>query len=714
MPAFTSSPLMPGLLDQGVSALLRRCGKRTWFAIAAVAALALGACSSDSATPGGNDPPPLEEWPCEIPSGSATPNALRKTGCKADFMAVASLPLDSSIPGARSGKVIMDLFDNDALYFQDSNKYPIHYEFAKANLNGTGNRFIGGIDTFNPQSTMPLPERRFLLGAVTYYEQPNVWALEIAPYDNSTPEMMAKLFNAVRNAAYYGKVLTFHPTSDLVEEQAKKLPTDIKIKTTDDLFAEIDYQPLNLGEAVGTLKFVNSVDLETIYVSARDVVVLDEVPNDITPTAGLITQQFQTPLSHINVLARNRGTPNMGLRKAVSNDKLVALRGKQVKISVQPFSWSITEVSQAESDAWWELHKPKPVTLPALDLSVQDLRDIADCTEHTDSPPYVTLAAIKKSTLAFGAKTANYSVFATDPLVPNKKAFGLPVFFYDQFMKENGFYDRVKALVADPDFKTKEEVRSAKLAQLRADILAAPLNANFQALLKAKFDKDYPGKSMRFRSSTNAEDLDGFPCAGCYDSHTGDPNEYGGDQIAAAAVAIKKTWATVWNFRTYEERALRSIEHTAVAMALLVHTNFPDEEANGVAVTTNIFDTTGTSPGFYVNVQKGGQFEVVHPPPGVTSDSFLYQFDFAGKPIIYYTRSNIIPAGTRVLTDTQINALGIALDRVHKRFVSAYQPTPTSFYGMDCEFKFDDEADTTKPASLYIKQARPYPAPATK
>jgi hypothetical protein len=462
---------------------------------------------------------------------------------------------------------------------------------------------------------------------------------------------------------------------------------------------------------VGTLKFIKAVDLENIYVNVRDVVVLDEVPNDISPTAALITQQFQTPLSHINVLARNRRTPNMGLRKAVTNEKLVALKGKQVRISVRRFEWTIVEVTQAESDAWWEAHKPKPVALPELDLTATDLRDIAAVTEHTDTSPYVTLAAIKAATRAFGAKAANYSVFSTDKDVPNKKAFAIPVLYYHQFMTENGFYDRVRAFRDDPQFVAKEEVRDAKLAQLRADILTAPFNAEFEALLKAKFDKDYPGKSMRFRSSTNAEDLDGFPCAGCYDSHTGDPAEpkYMGNQVLAALDAIRKTWATVWSFRTYEERQLHSIDHTGVAMALLVHTNFPDEEANGVAITSNIFDTSGNAPGFYVNVQRGGQFEVVHPPPGITSDSFLHQFGFPGQPVIYYTHSNIVAPGEHVLTERQIYDLGSALDIIHKRFSNAYQTSPTAWYAMDCEFKFDDEAAPGTTPTLYIKQARPYP-----
>ncbi|HMJ51531.1 MAG TPA: PEP/pyruvate-binding domain-containing protein [Polyangiaceae bacterium] len=673
----------------------------------------LGGCGSS----GGEDTPPtpkLTEWPCEIPAGTTKPpDFLAKTGCKADFLAVASLPLDASIPGARSGKVILDLRMMDTLYFQNSNLFAIHYEFAKEHLNGMGDLSIGTKNDFNPQYILPVAQRRFLLGAVTYYEAPDIWALEIAPYDTSTPEMITKLFNAVKKSAYYGPALTFHPTSESVEAQAKQLSPDIKIKTTNDIFAGTEYQPLNIGEAVGTLKFVNASDLGNVYVNARDVVVLDAVPNDISPTAALITAEFQTPLSHINVLARNRHTPNMGLRKAVTNPKLTALRGKQVRIKVDSFEWSIVEVTQAESDAWWEKNKPAPVTLPILNLDVRDLRDIATVTEHTDSPPYVTLDAIKAATRAFGAKAANYSVFATDKDVPSKKAFAIPVFYYNQFMEENGFYDRVRAFGNDPDFVADEGVRTTKLAQLRNDILVAPVNADFQALLLAKFDQDYKGKSMRFRSSTNAEDLDGFPCAGCYDSHTGDPAEskYMGNQVAAALDAIRKTWATVWSVRTYEERRLRSIDHTGVAMALLVHTNFPDEEANGVAITNNIFDPTGNAPGFYINVQRGGQFEVVHPPPGVTSDSFLYQFGQTGQPIIYYTHSSIVDPGTHVLAERQIYLLGVALDILHKRFANAYQKSPTDWYAIDSEFKFDDEASPGSTPSLYIKQARPYPGP---
>ena len=164
---------------------------------------------------------------------------------------------------------------------------------------------------------------------------------------------------------------------------------------------------------------------------------------------------------------------------------------------------------------------------------------------------------------------------------------------------------------------------------------------------------------MRFRSSTNTEDLDGFPCAGCYDSHTGDPTNWDvdvatcntdGNKNCSVLQAIRKTWATVWKLRTFEEREYHSIDHTAVGMALLVHHNFAQEEANGVAVTANPFDPSGLVPGLYINVQYGGGAEVVDPPPGVTSDEFIYQFTYPGQPIIFISHSNLVLDGTTVLT----------------------------------------------------------------
>jgi hypothetical protein len=71
----------------------------------------------------------------------------------------------------------------------------------------------------------------------------------------------------------------------------------------------------------------------------------------------------------------------------------------------------------------------------------------------------------------------------------------------------------------------------------------------------------------------------------------------------------------------------------------------------------------------------------------------------------------LIPQGQTVLTTTQIHQLGLALTAIHSRFSPAYGPAAGNkgAYAMDVEFKFDNDENPSQPATLYVKQARPYP-----
>ena len=48
-------------------------------------------------------------------------------------------------------------------------RYPIHWEFARAHLSGNGKPFVDELAQFNT-TEYTSPERRFVLGAVTHYE----------------------------------------------------------------------------------------------------------------------------------------------------------------------------------------------------------------------------------------------------------------------------------------------------------------------------------------------------------------------------------------------------------------------------------------------------------------------------------------------------------------------------------------------------------------
>jgi len=640
-----------------------------------------------------------EGWSCVI--DEEDPDYSPQIGCRDDYDKLASDPVSASISGARSVKVVIDRADGDSVYFQNSVKYPIHYDFASTHLSGDGLPVVPLLSDFNVTEYYS-PDRRFLLGAVNYYEGADVWAYEIAPYDTATADMIERAYRLVRKNAYFGKGLYFHPTSDAVSAEADKLPDSVPIITTDELFEGIDYQALNLGVSKGQLRFLRAQDLETEYLTFRDIVVLDEVPNDISVCTGIITQEFQTPLSHINVLSQNRGTPNMALRGAFDDSELRALEGAWVELEVGAFEFSVEEITKTEADEWWESNKPADVGVPDMDLSVTDLRDY---DRILDLNRFSLGRALDVAIPAFGGKASHYGAFAwMDPeVVPHPKAFAIPVFYYAQFMEQNGFDERVDQLLEDSQFCDDPAFREASLDELRQDMKAAPVDPGFEEMLLSKLEADYPGIRMRFRSSTNAEDLDGFTGAGLYTSKSGDP----GDPAYPVMDAVRTVWSSIWFFRAFEEREYRSIDHRSVGMAILVHHSFPYEESNGVAVTANIFDSQGLEPGYYVNVQLG-DYSVVLPDPGVTSDQFIIHYEMPGQPVVYIDHSNLVPAGESVLTRAEALELGAALWEINDFFKGTYGPfTPDHFYAMDVEFKFDD--DWGGGSDLWIKQARPYP-----
>jgi hypothetical protein len=667
-------------------------------------ALALGtlACSSDAPSAPAPEPT-LTERACEIGDPALAPDFVRTIPCTRDFDALGSAPLDATLPGARSVKVVYDRTDGQ-LYFQHSTRFQVHYQFAARHLSGNGRPLVPALAQFNASEYFS-PDRRFILGAVTHYEGPGVWALELSPYDTAPTAMITTLYQAVQQASFFGPALSFHPTSEAVGAEAARLPATVRRVSTEQLYARIDYQPLTLGTAVGRLRFTTSAALPTQYLSHEDLVVLDQAPNDISVVRGLITQTFQTPLSHVNVLSQNRGTPNMGLRGAMTNPRLRALDGRLVQLTVGALQWSVREASQAEADAYTEAHRPTPVTLPALDLSVTGLVDIENVTPEP-GPGQTLREVIRTAVRAFGGKAAHYSIMTRTPGVNIRDAFVVPVYYYDLFMRSNGLWDRLDGLLAEERFRNDPAYREQRLGEFRATMLRGTVDSGLQELLRAKIAAEFPAGRIRFRTSTNSEDLDGFPCAGCYESHTGDPRSW-----TSVLDAIRETWASTWLLRTFEERTYYGIAHRGVGMALLCHYNFPDEEANGVAVTANPFDASGLDPAFYVNVQAGGDVEVVAPPPGVTSDQFLYFYSQPNQPVAYLARSSLVPRGQSVLSPAQLRELGVALEAIHQRFSAAYGPASGNrgWYAMDVEFKFDDDGVAGRTPRLFVKQARPYP-----
>jgi hypothetical protein len=649
------------------------------------------------------EPAPIV-WRCVIPDGE-TPDSSATLGCKADFDKLASQPLDTSIPGARSVKFVLDQVDSDALYFQNSEKFAIHWEFASTHLSGKGKPVVPSLAQFNGTEYYS-PQRRFLLGAVTYYEGPGAWTLEFAPYDTASAAMMTKAYKAVAAATYFGSQLYLHPTSDAIEKEAANLGPDVPVKTTDDLFMGVNFLPLNTGTSIGRVRFLKVEELATECLSFRDIVVLDHVPNDLSVTSGIVTEEFQTPLSHINVLARNRKIPNMWVRDAFTNPTLRAHENQWARLTVSLTGYTIDTVSQGEADAWWDEHKPTKLAVPAMDLSKTGLWDLKTIID----PAKPLKEELSKNILAFGGKATHFAAMTGVDLVPMPTGFAIPVFYYDQFMTQNGFYAKIDALLADPSFTGGDcKVRGQKLEALRDEMEAAPVDAAFEAALTDKITAEYGAATpIRFRSSSTAEDVGGFTGAGLYTSKTGTLN----NPLDGPIKSVKQVWSSVWYQRGFEEREYRQVDQKSVGMAILAHPAYKHETASGIAQTANSYDPTGLQPAFIVNVQLGDG-SVTLPEPGQTTDQIIYYYFYPGQPTEYVQHSNLIAPGTTVLTREQLYDLGQALEKIQTFFFPAYGPPandPTAWYALEVDFKFDQPPGQAAPV-LSIKQARPLPSP---
>ncbi|MBN1771305.1 MAG: hypothetical protein JXB32_08600 [Deltaproteobacteria bacterium] len=643
-----------------------------WLALAAAAAACGGGGGSDGGDTG------FVPGPCD--EGPAVP--FRSTlDCEAEFEAQSARPLDASLPGARTVKTVVDTLEGDAVYFQDTGRYPLHRTFAVEQL--------GWPEVLDFTMQYYSPSRRFLLGAITHLEGPDVRVYELAPYDTASLEMIVRSFRALAAAAWFGSELAFHPTSLRQEELAAGLPDDIRVVTTDELYDGIDYQPLNLGETVGQVRILTVAELEAGYVSPRELAVLDRVPNDISVVAGVVTEEFQTPLSHVNVLSQQRGTPNMGLRDARA--RFADHAGGWVRLVVGAFDWRVEPATEAEADAWWEAHRPAPVEVPPPDVSVTTLLEIDD----------VGLDDVA----AVGGKAAHFGELRNVAAgVTVRDAFAVPVHFYVQFARENGFDAQLDALLADETFRSDGTYRRMRLAELRAAMARTAPDPTLVAAVEARILDKFGDVRVKLRSSTNAEDLEGHSGAGLHDSEgarVGDPT----DPVGPAMAAV---WASLWSFQAFEERAYVGIDHHDVAMALLVCASYTDEAANGVAISANPFDPGPTGEdGFYVNAQLGEE-SVVSPAPGVTADQLVYYFYHPGQPATYLVHSSLVPAGGTVLTTAELSELGTALDAIRRHFDAFYEP-PAGFAALPMDVEWKLTAAAAGERRIEVKQARPWP-----
>ena len=297
---------------------------------------------------------------------------------------------------------------------------------------------------------------------------------------------------------------------------------------------------------------------------------------------------------------------------------------------------------------------------------------------------------------AFGVKAANLAVLRTlgfpGGTVPDGHA--IPFYFYDEFMKHNGFYDDVREMLADTEFQTDFDTQEDELSKLRKKIKQGDTPEWMTEALE-EMHAAYPeGQSPRYRSSTNNEDLPGFNGAGLYDSKTQNPEETEEDGIAKS---LKQVYASLWNFRAFNEREFHRVDHLTAAMGVLVHPNYSDELANGVAVTFNPLN--GTHGRYYVNTQVGEDLVTNPEAHSIPEEILISRQDSS---YVVRSLSNLLPPGQLLMSNEQIAQLKSHLATIREEFSRLYDPPAEKEFEMEIEFKI------TSDNVLAIKQARPW------
>ena len=448
----------------------------------------------------------FSEYELMLASYPASTDYLHKLIRPESFKLLEGPPLNPVFSGIRSVKILYSISD-DKIYFTNSTKYFIHYEFARDVLNYNKGHYM-----FNLEQYTNNPSRIYILASLNYFTASGTYTLDFFSGDDLECSQIEKVYNKVAQSSYIGNHLMFY-SNNLRWTICDAIPSI----TSNELFAGQNYQPLNPEEAYGYLKKFTVPELQTQYAGRHDIVVLNGIPNDITVVAGIITTEFQTPLSHINVLSHNRGAPNMALRNGWTNPMIESLQNKLVYLQVTLDTFILREASLSEAMAFWEAKEPSQITVLPHDTLTRGLVDLSQAS--------ITSNAV------IGGKAANFaelmkiivSGYGHIPLPEGP--FAIPFHYYLQHMRNNSLDDFAGLMMEEDRFHTDFQYRKSQLLRLQDSIRSFPVDPELLALINTKISEMGGYTRIRFRSSTNSEDIKGFNGAGLYDSFTGIPGD---------------------------------------------------------------------------------------------------------------------------------------------------------------------------------------------
>jgi hypothetical protein len=349
---------------------------------------------------------------------------------------------------------------------------------------------------------------------------------------------------------------------------------------------------LNAGLSRGVLHVLRKVDHAAKF-GRNGIYVLPATTEDLPPVAGIITAGKGNILSHVQLLARNLGIPNVAVDKKLL-PQISSREGQKVVLAVSPEG--IVQLVE-DGPQWDEIFADENKSRQVLirpDLTKLDL--------YTHSfIPLQNIRASDSGRIA-GPKAANlgelkhyFPQAVTDGLII---PFGLFRSLLDQPIDRGGpsvfhwmqaQYALIRSLETNPQ---KQEAATRRfLTRIRDWIVHADAGREFRERLRVAMEKAFGPDGtygVFVRSDTNVEDLPGFTGAGL---NLTVANVVGFENVLKA---IKQVWASPFSERAYQWRQAYMENPENVYASVLLLKSIPAEKS-GVMVTV---DVTSGQPGW--------------------------------------------------------------------------------------------------------------------
>ncbi len=595
-----------------------------------------------------------------------------------DFQQLSGLPISGKYGQIDAVKLVYDIH-TEQIYFLNAQDFEFHHEFCSRILKN-----YQPLGTFNDINYSHSSKREYLLANINHLHSSHTYFLELSPSDLMNAENIKKLYRATLTHTFMDSNLQFILNSHRLQIAADSF-AHLPLLKTSDLYAGLQFQSVSNGQTKGTIRYISNLKKEYHTILPTDIIVINKTPIQLPKVAAIIVTEFQTPLSHLSILGQNRHLPIMALKNASANIELRKYENKPVFFRVSNDSFQLTPLEK----------------LPKIKVKTKTIHLKVDLKKDS----LVVLDKVnRKSYKYIGNKAYNFSQLVELSKYSNFKtpesAFAIPFYYYYQHIQTCGAESLIHKLLLYRAHQSPSDSIQFILKEIRNKIKYYTLDQQLAANITKTAKSLGEDTRFRFRSSTNAEDMDGFSGAGLYTSKTGIIE----DMDKPVDEAIKKVWASLWSYAAFMEREYYGINQHTVYMGILVHRSFPKEHVNGVAITKNLYRDSYF--GYVVNAQLGNE-SVVKPTKGVICDQFICypntlnnMYD-ENNTIEIITTSNI-HQGTLVMTAKEILNLANQLEKIKKFFYNqTLQLEDFHSFAMDVEFKIAGPNRT-----LYIKQAR--------